>query len=254
LTHVVVEQNGLVGTLRLARPEARNALSNEVLAQIGDGLRELDAAQARCVVVLGSDRVFASGADLRALAQTEALEYYFGERHALWDAVRQTRVPLVAAVAGYCLGGGFELALACDIVIAADNAAFGLPETTLGLVPGAGGTQRLVRAVGKSTAMEMILAGRRLSGQEAVALGVASRVVALEELEGEAMRVASDIASRSSVALKLAKESVNRAFDMPLEAGLELERRAFALALASDAAEGIAAFLEKREPGWRHPA
>jgi enoyl-CoA hydratase len=253
VTRVVVEQRGLVGTLRLARPDARNALSNEVLAEVGDGLRRLDAAGARCVVIFGSDRVFASGADLRALAESQALAYYFGERHALWDAVRQTRVPLVAAVAGHCLGGGFELALACDIVIAADNAAFGLPETGLGLVPGAGGTQRLVRAVGKTTAMEMILAGRRLSGAEAAALGVASRVVGLDELDAEAMRVATEIASRSSVALKLAKESVNRAFDMPLEAGLELERRAFALALASDAPEGIAAFLEKREPAWRQP-
>lgn len=248
---VRVEQRELVGTLRLARPEERNALSNKVLAEIGDGLRRLEAAGARCVVISGSDRVFASGADLRALADTEALEYYFGERHALWDTVRRARVPLVAAVAGHCLGGGFELALACDIVIAADNASFGLPETSLGLVPGAGGTQRLVRAVGKTTAMEMILAGRRLDGAEAAALGIASRVVGLGELDAEAMRVATAIASRSAVALKLAKESVNRAFDTPLEAGLELERRAFALALAAEAPEGIAAFLEKRPPAWR---
>lgn len=249
--HVLVERQELTGTIRLARPDARNALSNDVLADLGDGLRQLEASGARCIVLLGSDRVFASGADLHALAGVDALDYYFGERHALWDAVRQTRVPLVAAVAGHCLGGGFELALACDIVIAADNASFGLPETALGLVPGAGGTQRLVRAVGKSTAMEIILAGRRLTGEAAVALGVASRVVPLGELEKEAMRMATDVSSRSRVALRLAKETVNRAFDTPLEAGLELERRAFALALASEAPEGIAAFLERREPDWR---
>lgn len=250
---LLVETIGPVGLLRLNRPEARNALSNELLGELVETLEQLEKDGTRCGVIAGSDRVFAAGADLRVLATTGALEHYFGERHASWDRLRRIRMPLVAAVAGYCLGGGFELALACDIVVAADNATFGLPETGIGLIPGAGGTQRLPRILGKAKAMDVILTGRRLSADEAEAAGIVARVVQLDNLDIEARAVADEIAARSTIAQRLAKETVSRSFDLTLEAGLEHERRAFALVLSShDATEGITAFLEKRPPEWTH--
>lgn len=238
--------------VRLDRPESRNSLSNQVLEELARIFGEADAGEgARAAVIAGSDKVFASGADLRELAPREATELYFGDRFRSWDAIRRTRIPLVAAVSGFCLGGGLELAMICDIVVAAEGARFGLPETSLGLIPGAGGTQRLARAIGKAKTMEIILAGRLLTASEAEVAGLVARVTSSDGWLDEALRIAQEIAKRSPVAIRLAKEAVNRSFDAGLETGLDIERKAFTVAFGgADAREGIAAFLEKREPRW----
>jgi enoyl-CoA hydratase len=245
------ERHGRVALLRLQRPETRNALSNELLEELVRRLAEVDAdPELRCAVIAGSDRVFASGADVRALAAQQPSEVYFGRRFELWDAIRRARTPLVAAVSGYCLGGGFELALTCDLLVAAESARFGLPETSLGLIPGAGGTQRLTRALGKAKAMDVILSGRLLSAPEAEAGGLVSRVVGEDWLE-QALAVAAAVAERAPLAQLLAKRAVGEAFEGSLESGLAQERAAFVVAFGSpDADEGIAAFLEKRRPAW----
>jgi enoyl-CoA hydratase len=245
---VSVEAADAVATIRLEDPDTRNALSNETLAAIARALGDFDSREdVRAVVIAGSDRVFASGADLRALAELDTIDYYFGARARLWDQIRTARVPVIAAVSGFCLGAGCELALMSDIVIASETAKFGLPETTLGLIPGAGGTQRLVRAIGKATAMDVILTGRLLSAQEALAAGLVARVVAAESWLAEAHEAGAQIASRSPVAMRLAKDAVNTAFEAPLEVGLGAERKAFAIALgSSEAREGIAGFLARR--------
>jgi enoyl-CoA hydratase len=237
-----------VGTIRLDDPDTRNALSNETLREIAEAFVAFDAAaDVRAVVIAGTDRVFASGADLKALATLDTIDYYFGQRARLWDEIRSVRVPVVAAVSGFCLGAGCELALMSDIVVASESAQFGLPETKLGLIPGAGGTQRLVRAIGKANTMDVVLAGRLLSAREAQVAGLVARVVGPERWLDEAAEVAREIAARSSVATRLAKNAVNTAFESPLEAGLEAERKAFAIALGSEEARrAIAAFLDRR--------
>jgi enoyl-CoA hydratase len=237
----------------LNRPKQLNALSDELMDELVTALRELDADDGvRCIVVGGSERAFAAGADIAELAQTSAIEVYASRRVERWDEIRALRTPLVAAVSGFCLGGGCELALACDLIVASETARFGQPETGLGLIPGAGGTQRLTRAVGKALAMDVILSGRFLSAREALAAGLVARVVAREAWLDEARRVARDIAAKGPVANRLAKEAVDRAHEAPLTLGVDYERRLLALALASeDAREGLAAFLEKREPEWK---
>jgi enoyl-CoA hydratase len=227
-----------------------NALSGSLMDELVGALRDLDDdANVRCVVLGGNERAFAAGADVGELVASTAIELYANRRIDQWDAIRTLRTPLVAAVSGYCLGGGCELAMACDVVIASETAQFGQPEINLGLMPGAGGTQRLTRAVGKSTAMDVILTGRLLSADEARERGLVARVVAKEAWLDEAKRVARAIAAKSPVAVRLAKEAVDKAFEAPLPVGLEFERRAFYLARASDdAAEGLSAFLEKRTP------
>jgi enoyl-CoA hydratase len=237
----------------LNRPKQLNALSDELMDELVTVLRELDADDGvRCIVVGGSERAFAAGADIAELAQTSAIEVYASRRVERWDEIRALRTPLVAAVSGFCLGGGCELALACDLIVASETARFGQPETGLGLIPGAGGTQRLTRAVGKALAMDVILSGRFLSAREALAGGLVARVVAREAWLDEARRVARDIAAKGPVANRLAKEAVDRAYEAPLTLGVEYERRLLALALASeDAGEGLNAFLEKREPEWK---
>ena len=247
-----VERDGRVATVVLDRPETRNALSVELLSALVEALEEFDRdADVGCIVVAGSDRVFASGADLQMLSRQTATELYFGERARQWEAIRAIRTPVVAAVSGFCLGGGCELTLSCDVVVASETARFGLPETQLGLIPGAGGTQMLTRAVGKAKAMDVVLGGRLLTCAEAEAAGVVSRMTTADRWRDEAAEVAAVIAERPAVAQLLAKESVKRAADVPLEAGIEAERRAFATAFVTpDAREGIAAFLEKRTPQW----
>jgi enoyl-CoA hydratase len=216
-------------------------------------LQELDRDDAvRCIVLGGSERVFAAGADIGELARSTAIELYYARRVDRWDAIRNLWTPIVAAVSGYCLGGGCELALACDVVVASESARFGQPETSLGIIPGAGGTQRLTRAVGKATAMDVILSGRLLSADEALAAGLVARVVAREAWLDEAKRVARDIASKGPVATRLAKEAVNRAYEATLQLGLEYERRALYLSFSSDdAKEGLTAFMEKRKPEFK---
>ena len=250
---VLVERDGPVAVVLLNRPDALNALSGELMDALVSALEELDSDEAvRCIVLGGSERVFAAGADVAELAAATPIELYENRRIDRWDAIRALRTPLVAAVSGYCLGGGCELAMLCDIVVASETAQFGQPEINLGVLPGAGGTQRLTHAVGKSLAMGVILTGRFLSADEALRAGLVARVVAREAWLDEAKRVARGIASKSPVSVRLAKESIDRAFDVPLTAGLELERRAFYLARASDdATEGLTAFVEKRRPDFK---
>lgn len=252
---VLVASSGRVGTLRLNQPDARNALSQEVLGDLVASLEAFDADPAiGCIVIAGSDKVFASGADIRLLAATSGTDAYFGLRGRQWQAIRRLRTPIVAAVSGYCLGGGCELALACDIIVASDTAKFGLPETGLGLIPGAGGTQMLTRALGKTKAMDVILSGRLLSAAEAEQAGLVARVAPAESWLADAQALAAEIARRPAAAIALAKEAVAQALDLPLEAGIEAERRAFAIALGTEhAREGLAAFLEKREPRFDQP-
>lgn len=249
---VTVERDGRVGVVTLDRPEARNALSVELLTALVEALVMLDANEGvGCTVIAGSDRVFASGADVGMLAQASATDLYFGERARQWEAIRNLRTPVVAAVSGYCLGAGCELALSSDIVVASETARFGLPETQLGLIPGAAGTQLLTRAIGSAKAMDVILSGRLLTCAEAERAGLVARMAPADAWLDEARAVARSIAQRPPAAQRLAKESVKRAPDVPLEAGIEAERRGFAIAFdTADAREGLAAFLEKREPRW----
>jgi enoyl-CoA hydratase len=250
---VLVERDEPIALARLNRPDQLNALSEELMEELVAALEELDRDEAiRCVVLAGSERAFAAGADIGEMAEAGAIEMYYARRVERWDAIRKLWTPLVAAVSGYCLGGGSELALSCDLIVASESAQFGQPETGLGIIPGAGGTQRLTRAVGKATAMDVILSGRFLSAREALAAGLVARVVAREAWLEEAKRVARDIAAKGPVATRLAKESVDRAYEAPLSLGLEYERRLLYLAFASeDSREGLNAFVEKRKPDWK---
>ena len=242
-----------IGTVLLNRPDRLNALSEPLMDALVAALRGLDDdPDVRCVVLGGSERAFAAGADIGELARSTAIDLYNARRVERWDAIRNLRTPLVAAVSGYCLGGGCELALSCDLIVASESARFGQPETSLGIIPGAGGTQRLTRAVGKAMAMDVILSGRLLSADEALEAGLVARVVAQEAWLEEAKRVARDIASKGPVATRLAKEAVDRAYESTLQLGLEYERRALYLAFASDdAKEGLTAFTEKRKPDFK---
>jgi enoyl-CoA hydratase/carnithine racemase len=250
---VLLELEEHIAVVRLNRPEQLNALSNELMGELVGALENLDADDAiRCIVVAGSERAFAAGADISELRDASTLDLYFGARLEKWDAIRGVRTPRVAAVSGVCLGGGCELAMACDVIIASETAQFGQPETGIGVMPGAGGTQRLTRAVGKAKAMDVILAGRFLDAWEAERAGLAARVVAKEAWLEEAKRVAREIAAKAPVAQQLAKEAVNRAFETTLAAGLDVERKLFHLAHSTeDAAEGLAAFGEKRRPDFK---
>jgi enoyl-CoA hydratase len=250
---ILVEREEPIAVVLLNRPDALNALSDELMGALVDALRDLDADEAiGCIVLGGSDRAFAAGADIGQLAQASPVEMYYQRRVDRWDEIRALWTPLVAAVSGFCLGGGCELAMACDLIVASETAKFGQPESGLGLIPGAGGTQRLTRAVGKAVAMDVILSGRFLSADEALHSGLVARVVAKEACLAEAKRVARDIAAKGPVATRLAKEAVDRAFEGPLTLGVEYERRLLYLALASDdAKEGLNAFLEKRRPEFK---
>jgi enoyl-CoA hydratase len=250
---VLVERDEPIAVVRLNRPKQLNALSDELINALVDALRRLDGDEAiRCIVVGGSERAFAAGADIEQLARASPVEMYYQRRVDRWDEIRALWTPLVAAVSGFCLGGGCELAMACDLIVASETAKFGQPETGLGLIPGAGGTQRLTRAVGKALAMDVILSGRFLSAREALRAGLVARVVAKEAWLDEAKRVARDVASKGPVATRLAKEAVDRAHEGALTLGVEYERRLLYLALASeDAKEGLTAFLEKRKPDFK---
>jgi enoyl-CoA hydratase len=252
---VVVEREpeGRIATALLNRPDRLNALNGELMGQLADVLRSLDDDEdVRCIVVGGSERAFAAGADIGEMATASAMDMYAAKRIERCDAIRAVRTPLVAAVSGYCLGGGCELAMSCDLIVASETAVFGQPETGLGILPGAGATQRLTHAVGKALAMDVILSGRLLSAREALDAGLVARVVAREAWLDEAKRVARDIAAKGPVANRLAKEAVDRAYEGPLSLGLDYERRVLYLAFASeDAKEGLNAFLEKRSPEFK---
>jgi enoyl-CoA hydratase len=247
---VLVERDGRVAVVRLIRPKQLNALNGELMHALVAALRELDEdREIRAIVLGGNERAFAAGADIAELAAGTPISLYENRRIDAWDTIRAVRTPIVAAVSGFCLGGGCELAMLCDLIVAAESAKFGQPEINLGVLPGAGGTQRLTRAVGKAVAMDMILTGRMLSAREALSFGLVARVVAQEAWLVEAKRVAATIAGKSPISVRLAKEAVDQAFEAPLSVGVEFERRAFYLARASeDATEGLNAFVEKRDP------
>jgi enoyl-CoA hydratase len=251
--NVLVERDGRVAVVRLNRPKQLNALSGELMSALVEALQELDEdREIRAIVLAGNERAFAAGADITELAAGTPITLYENRRIDAWDSIRAVRTPIVAAVSGFCLGGGCELAMLCDLIVAGESAKFGQPEINLGVLPGAGGTQRLTRAVGKAVAMDMILSGRMLSAREALDFGLVARVVAQEAWQTEAKRVAAEIAAKSPISVRLAKEAVDKAFEAPLQVGVEFERRAFYLARASDdATEGLNAFIEKRPPDFQ---
>ena len=246
---------GKVGIITLNRPKALNALNDTLMTELGDALKAFDKdAAIGCIVLTGSERAFAAGADIEAMAKYNFLDAYGGDfitRN--WETIRSVRKPVIAAVSGFALGGGCEVAMMCDFIIAADNAKFGQPEIKIGVIPGAGGTQRLPRAVGKSKAMDMTLTGRMMDAAEAERAGLVSRVVPYDKLMDEALGAALQIADFSQVAVMAAKESVNRAFESGLSDGVMFERRLFhALFATADQKEGMDAFVNKRKAAFKH--
>jgi enoyl-CoA hydratase len=252
-THVLVRREGRVGVIQLNRPQALNALNSALMDELVTALQEFDAdPEVGCIIVTGSEKAFAAGADIKQMAQASVVEMIDSPFISYWDKLARIAKPIVAAVSGWCLGGGCELAMACDLIVAAESAVFGQPEINLGIIPGAGGTQRLTRAVGKSIAMDMVLTGRRLSAQEALQYGLVARVLPTEGFAGAAVAIGAEIAARSPIALRIAKEAVNHAFELPLAEGIHLERRLFNMLFATaDQKEGMAAFVEKRPPTWQ---
>ncbi len=248
--HILVTLEEPITVITLNRPQVLNALNQAMMNDLATALEECDrSANVRCIVLWGGPRVFAAGADVREMLDATAADMIRSYRFQQWLRIRRVATPIIAAVSGFALGGGCELAMACDIIIASESARFGQPEIRLGLMPGAGGTQRLTRAVGKSRAMEMVLTGRPITAQEAYAAGLVLRVVPTELCLDEAKRLAQEIADQAPVAARLAKEAVLQAFETSLEAGLEFERRCFhTLFSTEDKREGIRAFLEKRPP------
>jgi enoyl-CoA hydratase len=251
---IIVETRGRVGLITLHRPAALNALSSNLVAELLEALARFDADDGVGAIVLtGSEKAFAAGADIKEMSDLDYIAAYKGDFISQWDKVADTRKPVIAAVAGYALGGGCELAMMCDFIIAADNAKFGQPEITLGVMPGAGGTQRLTRFVGKSKAMEMCLTGRLMDAAEAERSGLVARVVPLASLIDEAMKAADKIAGFSQPIVMMAKESVNRAYETTLAEGMRFERRLFhAMFATADQKEGMAAFVAKRTPQFNN--
>lgn len=250
---IVCEKHANVGLVRLNRPQALNALNATLLQELMDALEAFDAdPEVGAMVITGNDRAFAAGADIKEMAEASALEMFQREMVEQFDRIRRIRKPVIAAVSGWCLGGGCELAMSCDLIIASETARFGQPEITIGVIPGAGGTQRLTRAVGKALAMEMILNNRTLTAQEALQHGLVNHVVSIEEVLPTALKLAAEIASRAPLAVRLAKEAINFADESFLSNGLLHERRSFYFLFASeDQKEGMRAFLEKRTPNWQ---
>lgn len=242
-----------VWLVRLNRPEARNALSPELMEELATELERLDAEpEVRCIVIAGNDQVFAAGADIRALRERTFEESMRHPSAAFWRRLAAIKTPMLAAVSGWALGGGFELALCCDLVVASETAELGLPELTLGIIPGGGGTQRLARVVGKQRAMELVLTGRRIDAHEAASLGLVNAVVKKREWLEQSLELARRVARRPPIAAKLAKQAVLAAEETGLAAGTETERRLYELAMATeDRIEGMDAFLEKRRPEFR---
>jgi enoyl-CoA hydratase/carnithine racemase len=253
LTLVGTSFDGPVALCRIDRPEARNALSPEVMDELASALEGYDAdAGVRCIVVAGSDEVFASGADIRALRERTFQESLAHPAARFWKRLGSVRKPTIAAVSGFALGGGCELALACDMIVASETAEFGQPEITLGIIPGGGGTQRLARVVGKQRAMELVLTGRRIDALEAERMGFVNVVVKKREWLDAAMELAQRIAKRPPIAARLAKQAVLAADETSMTAGLEMERRLYEQSMATeDRLEGMDAFLEKRKPKFR---
>ena len=251
--HIVVETRDQVGFVKLNRPKAMNALNSELIAELNRALDIFESGEEiGAIVITGSDTAFAAGADIKEMQPKDYVDVFSSDFIGKWDRLSRCRKPVIAAVAGYALGGGCELAMMCDFIIAADNARFGQPEINLGTFPGSGGTQRLPNAVGKSKAMDMILTGRTMDVEEAERIGLVSRVVPLSDLVAESLRVANKIASLSKPAVAMAKEAINRSFESSLSEGILFERRLFYSTFAlEDQKEGMSAFIEKRPPVFR---
>jgi len=251
---IIVETRDKVGLIRLNRPQALNALNSTLVRELGAAVDAFEADTGiACMVITGSEKAFAAGADIKEMAEKTFTEAFLGDFAASWDRVARARKPVIAAVAGFALGGGCELALQCDLIIAADSAKFGQPEIKLGIIPGIGGTQRFTRAVGKSKAMDIMLTGRMMDAQEAERSGLVARVVPAATLVEEAVKVAETIASMSLPSVLAAKEAVNAAFESSLAEGVRFERRVFhSLFATADQKEGMAAFIAKRPPKFEN--
>jgi len=248
--NILTDRDGAIGIITLNRPKVLNALSHELMEELVMALEDFDKEDGiRVIILTGGERAFAAGADIGEMSDETTISIMLKDRFATWDKVRKVKKPVIAAVSGYALGGGCELVMTCDIIIASESAQFGQPEINIGVIPGAGGTQRLTRAVGKYKAMEMILTGRPMTAYEAHQWGLVNKVVPVELLLEEAKSVAREIAKKSPVATKLAKEAVLKTFDGPISEGLEFERKNFYMLFSSeDQKEGMKAFLEKRQP------
>jgi enoyl-CoA hydratase len=250
---ILVERQQSVGLIRLNRPQALNALNNQLIEELMIALAVFDAdPEIGAMVITGNERAFAAGADIKEMADASAVEMLRNDHISQFDRIMSIKKPVIAAVSGWCLGGGNELAMSCDMIVAAETARFGQPEINLGVIPGAGGTQRLTRAVGKAIAMEMVLNNRTLTAEEALQFGLVNRVVPVERYLEEALALANEIAARAPLAVQFGKEAINHAFQSFLSDGLADERRAFYYLFASqDQKEGMAAFIEKRKPDWK---
>ncbi|MCC6909494.1 MAG: enoyl-CoA hydratase/isomerase family protein [Phycisphaerales bacterium] len=250
---ILTETDGHVGIIRLNRPKVLNALNPELMSMLAAQMEAYDKDSNIHVILLsGSEKAWAAGADIGDMAEQSAISMYERDQFATWERIKRVKKPIVAAVSGWCLGGGCELMMHCDVIIASETAQFGQPEINIGVMPGAGGTQRLTRALGKALAMDVILSGRFLSASEAVHHGLVSRVVPKEHFYTEALKVAQVIASKGPIALRLAKEGVLKAFETPLSEGLEYERKLFYTLFATeDQKEGMRAFIEKRKPEFK---
>lgn len=243
-----------VALIRLNRPEVLNALNPELMCELAQLLEHIDTKpDIGCNVITGNEKSFAAGADIKEMSELNSVEIYLADQFACWDRIRKIKKPIIAAVNGYALGGGCELAMLCDMIIAAEDAKFGQPEINLGVIPGAGGTQRLTRAVGKARAMEMILTGKFYTSQEMFEAGLVTRVVPSSQCLNEAISLAKEIASKPSIAVRLAKECILKSFDTTIEDGIEFERKNFYFLFSTeDKQEGMKAFIEKRKPNWKH--
>jgi enoyl-CoA hydratase len=251
---VLVERKGRVGVLTINRPKALNALNSAVLSEMLEKAAALDADKdIGCIVITGNERAFAAGADIKEMSEKTYMDMYYTDHFGGWDKLGKMRTPKISAVNGFALGGGCELAMICDFIIAGDGAKFGQPEIKLGVIPGMGGSQRMAHAVGKAKAMDLILTGRMMDAEEAERSGLVSRIVPADDLLAEALKAAETIASYSKPSTMVAKEAVDRAFEVGLAEGLNYERRTFfALFATEDQTEGMEAFIEKRPPNFKH--
>ena len=252
--NITTEKKQNVGLITLDRPKAMNALNEELIGELAQALDGFEGdPEVGCIVLTGSDKAFAAGADIKEMQAKTYMDAYLGDFLSTWERLTRCRKPVIAAVAGFALGGGCELAMMCDFIIAADTAKFGQPEINLGVMPGAGGSQRLTRQVGKSKAMEMCLTGRMMDAEEAESSGLVSRVVPAADLLDDALKTAATIAGLSPAAVMMVKESINRAYETTLSEGVRFERRMFhSLFATEDQKEGMAAFAEKRAADWKH--
>jgi enoyl-CoA hydratase len=250
---IETEQNDRVGIVRLNRPKALNALNRTVMVELVDALGKYDTdPEIGAMVITGSEKAFAAGADIKEMMESSSIEMLQRDHISIWDRILEIKKPIIAAVSGWCLGGGNELAMICDLVIASESAIFGQPEINLGVIPGAGGTQRLTRAVGKTIAMEMVLNNRHLSAEEAYQFGLVNRVSSVESFLDDAIALAMEIAARAPIAIRLGKETINHAFETSLSDGIADERRSFYFLFSSeDQKEGMEAFVKKRKPNWK---